>query len=411
MSEEHTEDPSSSGLSSPSYPSDSSRIHMEQEELDIGEEGRRILNADHQSLSILMGSIERLKESEEVSTPEPLESTQSSPEFPTRHSTPRPVLILTDSETTTGYAPQSPTISEYTFWLEDNHLAPHARDRLPRTAPRSPRSPDPSSPIRETSESIRPDSQTLELSADVQRATAAVEEAAVREYSAQAELERVITRDETIAAFYLRASRPRMMNETAAHIGSTERASSLGDTLGSLSIRGWSSDKGKGRAKMTPDERAYEYTSIWNTRRTDLMTEVSWRLSEAGQAWEQADPVEQEDIINHSATEQAIKIFNEFYPRYALPPAAPYQSRYNQPPLPKLPPTMPTSRPMPFSSLRSHPYKGAGRVQASRDHNPWEAPIDPDDDDSDIEAEQPVPSGPDNQGNPGNQANPSTQGR
>ncbi|KAK0443828.1 hypothetical protein EV421DRAFT_1946178 [Armillaria borealis] len=98
----------SSGLSTPSYPSDSSCIHTEQEELDIGEEGRRILNADHQSLSILTGSIERHEKSEEVSTPKPLESTRSSPEFPTHHSTPRPVLILTDSETTTGDEPRLP---------------------------------------------------------------------------------------------------------------------------------------------------------------------------------------------------------------------------------------------------------------------------------------------------------------
>ncbi|KAK0431934.1 hypothetical protein EV421DRAFT_1925346 [Armillaria borealis] len=175
-------------------------------------------------------------------------------------------------------------------------------------------------------------------------------------------------------------------------IGDTECASSLGDTLGSLSIRGWSSSRMKGKDEMTPDEWAYEYMSIWNTRCTDLTTEVSWRLLEAGQAWEQVDPVEQEDIISHSATEQAIKIFNEFYPRYALPLSAPYQSRYNQPPLPKLPPTMPTSRPMPG------------------DHNPWEAPADPDSD-SDIEVEQPVPGGTGNQGNPTQPTNLSTQGR
>ncbi|KAK0430259.1 hypothetical protein EV421DRAFT_1936727 [Armillaria borealis] len=410
----------SSGLPSPSYPSDSSRIHTEQEELDIGEEGRRILDADHQSLSVLTGSIERLEESEELHVLEALESTRSSPEFPTRHSTPRPVIIITDSETTTGYAPQSPTASEYTLWLEDNHLAPHAGNRLPCSTPRSPWSPDPSSPIWETDESIRPDSQTLELAADVRRATAAVEEAAIREYLAQAELERITTRDKIIAAYYLRSSCPRMSSSKSdtrspsvssqggsRSIGSTEHASSLGDTLESLSIRGWPSDKGKGRAEMTPEEQAYEYTSIWNTRCTDLTTEVSWRLLEAGQAWEQADPVEQEDIISHSTTEQAIKIFNEFYPRYALPSVAPYQSRYHRPPLPKSPPTMLTSRPLPFSLPRSHPYKGAGRVRAGGDHNLWEAPADPDDDDSDIEVKQAGNQGTSgNQGNPGNQAKP-----
>ncbi|KAK0430384.1 hypothetical protein EV421DRAFT_1744156 [Armillaria borealis] len=122
-------------------------------------------------------------------------------------------------------------------------------------------------------------------------------------------------------------------------IAPTERSESLGGTMDSPSIHGWST--GSVQGKMTLEEWASEYTSIWNTCHTDLTTEVSWRLSEAGAAWEKADPVEQEDIISHSATVQAIKIFNEFYPRYTLPLAAPYQSRYQQNLFPTSPPTMP----------------------------------------------------------------------
>ncbi|SJL17389.1 uncharacterized protein ARMOST_20939 [Armillaria ostoyae] len=99
---------------------------------------------------------------------------------------------------------------------------------------------------------------------------------------------------------------------------------------------------------MTCDKQASEYMRIWNSCHTDLTTEVAWRLSEAGQAWRQADPGEQKDIISYSAAEQATKIFNELYPHYAI--------------------AEPALRPLPFSSPRSHPYKGLGRVQARGNH-------------------------------------------
>ncbi|SJL08414.1 uncharacterized protein ARMOST_11777 [Armillaria ostoyae] len=145
-------------------------------------------------------------------------------------------------------------------------------------------------------------------------------------------------------------------------IESTEHASSLEETLGSLSIRGWPSEHMQDEDEMTPDEQASEYTRIWNSRCTDLTTEVAWRLSKIGQAWKQADPVEQVDIVSHSAAEQATNIFNELYPHYTLTMPAPYQSRYHQSPLLRSPPPMPTSQAKPFSLLRSHPYKGKGQV-------------------------------------------------
>ncbi|PBK62507.1 hypothetical protein ARMSODRAFT_980575 [Armillaria solidipes] len=184
-------------------------------------------------------------------------------------------------------------------------------------------------------------------------------------------------------------------------IEGTERTRSLGDTLGSLSIHGWDNTSMRGIAVTTPEARASEYMSIWNTRCTILTTEVSWRLSPLGLEWERADPVEQEDIINYSTTEQAIQIYNTFYPEHALAPSAPYQSRYHQPPLPKSPPHAP---PLPFSSPKSHPYKGKGRVNAGGDTNPWGGGDEPshhaNDNESDIEIPEPQPggSGPPNKG-------------
>ncbi|SJL01312.1 uncharacterized protein ARMOST_04632 [Armillaria ostoyae] len=403
----------SSGLSSPSYPSDSSCIHMEQEELDLREKERRVLYADYQSLPLSLGSPSRLEESLRE-TARSLESTRSSPEFPTRHPTPRPVIITTDSEAVTT---TSPPISQI-----DSHTPPHA-SRGPQTDP--PHRARPLSPYAQIPKPSPSNSPPTYEELQQQLKTLLSEKAQPRP-SIEESLPTTKSLPPTNAAQIVQEWRTKCPPSTGGDneppapkptpstklskksgvpslyassqggsksIGSTAPASSLGDMLGSLLTPGWYDDNTRDKARMTLEERASEYTSIWNTHHTNLVTEVSWRLSEAGQAWEQADLMEQEDIINHSATEQAIKIFNEFYPRYALPVAAPYQSRYQQTTLLKTPP-MPTSQPMPFSTPRSHPYKGKGQVQAGGDHNLWEAPVDSDDEsESGIEVDEPQPGG------------------
>ncbi|SJL18995.1 uncharacterized protein ARMOST_22600 [Armillaria ostoyae] len=64
---------------------------------------------------------------------------------------------------------------------------------------------------------------TEELSTNLRRATAAVEDAAVREYSAQAKLNRIVACNETINAYYHWASRSRMEGETAGQYWRQQR--------------------------------------------------------------------------------------------------------------------------------------------------------------------------------------------
>ncbi|SJL08415.1 uncharacterized protein ARMOST_11778 [Armillaria ostoyae] len=198
----------SSGLSTSAYASDSSCIYMEQEELDLREEGRRALYSEYQEIPAIStaGLSRRLEESPAVPTTEPFESATSSSKFPTHHSTPRPVIIITDNETDNenDYAPHSPTDSEYAVWLEDNHLALHTEDWLPHSTPWSPSWSPPCSESPVLPQFPKPQ----ELFANLRGAAAAVEDTAVREYSAQAELNRIIARDELIAAYYRRASCP-----------------------------------------------------------------------------------------------------------------------------------------------------------------------------------------------------------
>ncbi|SJL10460.1 uncharacterized protein ARMOST_13846 [Armillaria ostoyae] len=83
----------------------------------------------------------------------------------------------------------------------------------------------------------------------------------------------------------------------SSNTDSIERTKSSKDSLESLSLHGWSSERTLAQEMMTPKEREHRYTNIWCSRRVTIPTEVTWMHSEAGQAWKQADPAEQEDII------------------------------------------------------------------------------------------------------------------
>ncbi|PBK68976.1 hypothetical protein ARMSODRAFT_975294 [Armillaria solidipes] len=190
----------------------------------------------------------------------------------------------------------------------------------------------------------------------------------------------------------------------SSDIDSIAQTSSSKDSLGSLSIRGWSNEPVSAQMNMTSQEQEAMYMSIWRSRRAGIPTEVTWMHSEEGQAWRLADPAEQEDMLSYSADVQATILFNEKYPRYAYPTPAPYQSRFTQKPLPKNSPSTyrkPSSRTPPKSPPIHHRthgmYLGKGRVQArsggAEAGGSAQPPIDNpvDDNDSDIVIEEPDP--------------------
>ncbi|KAK0431141.1 hypothetical protein EV421DRAFT_1743392 [Armillaria borealis] len=121
----------STGLFSLALTKDSSCIHTEQEELDVGEEGRKHLYGEYQEIPVVI-------------TAGPLSIPPFSPEFPAHDSITRrardiapncPVIIISDSETISDYVSHSLTNFEYAVWLEDNNLAPHTSDQLPVLLP------------------------------------------------------------------------------------------------------------------------------------------------------------------------------------------------------------------------------------------------------------------------------------
>ncbi|PBK62361.1 hypothetical protein ARMSODRAFT_1024963 [Armillaria solidipes] len=132
----------STGLSSLVIADDSSRIHTEQEELDLGEEGRRVLYSEYQEIPAITnaGLSEELQRIPAVIAGSTT-TVPSSPEFPTCDSitgrthdiaSDQLIVIDTDSEAVSDYILHSPTSSEYNVWLKENDLTHHTSDRLPR---------------------------------------------------------------------------------------------------------------------------------------------------------------------------------------------------------------------------------------------------------------------------------------
>ncbi|PBK76314.1 hypothetical protein ARMSODRAFT_969054 [Armillaria solidipes] len=376
-------------------------------EQDIGQDGGHIIHEEYEEVPTIPDPILSEERIQILVIPS---SPLSSPEFPLREPG-IPVVICSDTPTDDDYRPHSPTVSEYIVWSRNDQ-----REYL--SLPRS--------------------------NSHVQRAHSATREAAAREELARLtavnnEIERTNARNRIIADFYRCAACPRLVTESSADYwtrqqSSTEetstineadaeirqehplhiaRTSSSKDSLGSLSIRGWSNEPVFAQTNMTSLEREAMYTSIWCSRRAAILTEVTWMHSEEGQAWRLADPAEQEDILSYSADVQTTTIFNERYPRYAYPMPAPYQSRFIQTPLPKTPPHSPhkpSSRHRPTSPPIHHRtrsmYLGKGQVQAGSggaeaggsNQPPIDNPVPEDDDDSDIHVEEPDPDPSKNQG-------------
>ncbi|KAK0453506.1 hypothetical protein EV421DRAFT_1956368 [Armillaria borealis] len=158
----------------------------------------------------------------------------------------------------------------------------------------------------------------------------------------------------------------------------------------SLSLHGWRPEPTPDIT--TPESRERDFMSIWRSRRALIPTEATWTHSEEGQAWMQADPAEQEDIISYCADVQAVSLFNNLHPLHPYKTPEPYRSRFPKPPPP---------RPLPLASheprRRRRPaspqihkqtqgmYLGPGRVQAGSGGAgaSTSKPMDNDDDDDD----------------------------
>ncbi|SJL16840.1 uncharacterized protein ARMOST_20369 [Armillaria ostoyae] len=149
----------------------------------------------------------------------------------------------------------------------------------------------------------------------------------------------------------------------SSNTDSIARTRSSRDSLESLSLHGWNTEPTQETA--TPEEREQEYRSIWHSRRALIPTEVSWTHSEEGQAWMQADPAEQEDILSYSADIQTVFLFNKLHPLHPYQTPAPYQSRF---PIPSTISHQPRRRRHPTSpqihQRTKHMYTGPGRVRA-----------------------------------------------
>ncbi|KAK0429855.1 hypothetical protein EV421DRAFT_1913895 [Armillaria borealis] len=127
-----------------------------------------------------------------------------------------------------------------------------------------------------------------------------------------------------------------MSQSGSSDTDSIARSRSDKDSLESLSLRGWRPEPTQDTT--TPESRERNYMSIWHSRRALIPTEATWMHSEVGQAWKQADPVEQEDIISHSADVQAVSLFNKLHPLHPYKTPNPYRSQFIQTPLPRAPP-------------------------------------------------------------------------
>ncbi|KAK0421572.1 hypothetical protein EV421DRAFT_1975680 [Armillaria borealis] len=383
----------------PLFESQSSTRSSHISEQDVGQEGGHIVYEEYETIPSIPDTILPQEGVDDLTPRGTLTSFLSSPEFPIREPG-IPIVIRSNSETSDEYRPHSPTNSEY--------------ERAD--------TPYPSRPTLRRS--LTPVPNIRRLAAANRAATAAEEFARLTARDNELaqltvdndELERTIARDRTITQFYQRASRPQLEEEPAAQskqnptvsvLSMSRSGSSDTDSIApsrsdkssqeSLSLRGWRPEPTPDIT--TPESRERDYMSIWRSRRALIPTDPTWTHSEAGQAWMQADPAEQEDILSYSADVQATDLFNKLHPLYPYQTPSPYQSRFPKPAPPRPSPLAshePRRRRRPASpqihKQTQGMYLGPGRVQAgsggagagpSEKPSGGGEPVDDDDDDDD----------------------------